>query len=243
MQERWEYVPLTIISLLEYVEEKDCQTTKNSSTSIKLYIPCSNVQGVHTLSFFHLPSSNRRLHTKSKSLLLQYFIMTETNNSSTSCAAVATENENEKEPEEEEVVEEEEVRWTDEEIRFGDRVEKPVDNDENEEEAFFDPFKDPDPFDTFSLQFPYQSMKHSNNNTEENVLDIELRGYKMDLDEIYYSTGLTLWRASEHLCHYLVQHPELITAFHKDNNNNPNSHSKRILELGACKINDGVLPR
>jgi len=85
-----------------------------------------------------------------------------------------------------------------------------------------DPFKDPDPFELFSFQFERPDDK-------EKSIDIQIRGYKTDADEVWQSTGLTLWRASDYLCQY--QMDNLQTLF----------QNKRILELGAGLGLNGIL--
>ena len=116
-----------------------------------------------------------------------------------------------------------EIRWTDDKIRWTEDNDKTNDgNDEEEEEtAYIDPFKDPDPFDTFSFRFQLKKQltdattaadatTEKNHNSESNEwIELAVRGYKTDSDQVWQSTGLTLWRASEHLCHYMTQHSEL----------------------------------
>ena len=53
-----------------------------------------------------------------------------------------------------------------------------------------------------------------------NVISIKLNGYKYDSDETFNSTGLTLWRAAEHLCYYLIRHRDVL-------------QNKRMCELGC----------
>lgn len=120
--------------------------------------------------------------------------------------------------------EEKETRWTDDRIRWTEDADKEEsDNEEEEEEecAYVDPFKDPDPFDTFSFRFPSpRATNKSTNDEEQDERDIEinLRGYKKEADAVWKSTGLTIWRASEHLCQYMVKHSEML-------------QGKRILEV------------
>jgi hypothetical protein len=112
-----------------------------------------------------------------------------------------------------------EIPWTDDSIRWSEDPPKKIQNDENdhdseiEETGLMDPFKDPDPFRIFSFTF---KNPYANNET----IDIKLRGYKSEADEIWQSTGLTLWRASEFLCEFQLNHAEMF-------------RGKRILEVSS----------
>jgi hypothetical protein len=96
------------------------------------------------------------------------------------------------------------IRWTDDSIRWTDTTNRQTNTNQLDDDgADVNPdemgganlFKDPDPSDTFSFRF---------NIDVNEVIEIELRGYKENADEIWKSTGLTLWRASEHLCDYML---------------------------------------
>ena len=129
-----------------------------------------------------------------------------------------------------------ETKWTDDRIRWpeDDEKNKRQDNDdddeeEEEEECPIDIFKDQNPHETF--EFHYNLIK-----VEEEVvgvvdkkecIDIVLNGYKSDSDEIWKSTGLTIWRAADFLCQYLIEHRN------DENLNLTCNDGKRILELGA----------
>jgi len=117
----------------------------------------------------------------------------------------------------------EETRWTDASIRWPDDKPKTYDSDEEEEDGpYMDPFKDPDPFNIFSFRFERSRSSMETDgidiNSEDRFIDINIRGYKTDSDEIWESTGLTLWKAAEYLCEYQVDHSELF-------------RGKRILEV------------
>jgi hypothetical protein len=73
-------------------------------------------------------------------------------------------------------------------------------NDEDDEPAMTDLFADPDPMDTFD--FTWQRTDGDDND----AIAIRLEGYKAELGQTLSSTGLTLWRASELLANFLVQH-------------------------------------
>ena len=77
-----------------------------------------------------------------------------------------------------------------------------------------DPFKDADPTETFTRQYG-------------ETAPIELLGYRSDSDEIWRSTGLTLWRASDRLCEYLVEQQRCDGGLLRCGG------GLRILELGA----------
>ena len=77
----------------------------------------------------------------------------------------------------------------------------------------------------FTFQF---STKNNKDNDETKIIDIQIRGYKTDADEVWQSTGLTLWKASDYLCQYQMDNIQLF-------------ENKRILELGAGLGLNGIL--
>ena len=85
--------------------------------------------------------------------------------------------------------------------------------------------RDPDPFEIFTFQF---STNNNKDNDETKIIDIQIRGYKTDADEVWQSTGLTLWKASDYLCQYQMDNIQLF-------------ENKRILELGAGLGLNGIL--
>ena len=114
-----------------------------------------------------------------------------------------------------------EIRWTDDAIRWPDDPPKTSESDDEEEETgFMDPFKDPDPFQMFEFKFERPKIESGGVEDEDSYIDLQIRGYKEEADEIWNSTGLTLWRASDYLCEYQVQHPTLF-------------QGKRVLEVSV----------
>jgi hypothetical protein len=81
--------------------------------------------------------------------------------------------------------------------------------DDDDDEGFDSLFADPDPFDTFSFEWKYGTRD----------IQIRLHGHKQELGQTLNSTGLTLWRASNILCDFLVQHAAELVA------------NKKILEV------------
>lgn len=124
----------------------------------------------------------------------------------------------------------------------------------DDEEAFVvDPFADPDPFELFEYEFklptPSSDVTSSNSTLDindttlsnvsnkvddsssssaANTINIQIRGYKTDAEQIWQSTGLTLWRASHYLCQYTVENSAMFVG-------------KRVLELGAGLGLNGIL--
>lgn len=118
-----------------------------------------------------------------------------------------------------------ETQWVDSSIRW-DAAELLKENDNacSSEGAPFDPFADPDPTDTFSFRFlrpvEVENTSDGDGDGDNAVVEIDLQGYKPESDQIWNSTGLTLWRAAEYLGGYLAKHADLL-------------QNKRIIELGA----------
>jgi hypothetical protein len=83
--------------------------------------------------------------------------------------------------------------------------------DDDDDEGFDSLFADPDPFDTFAFEWKYGTRD----------IQIRLHGHKQELGQTLNSTGLTLWRASNILCDFLVQHAAELVA------------NKKILEVSS----------
>eukprot|EP00986_Skeletonema_menzelii_P004113 scaffold1366_cov155-Skeletonema_menzelii.AAC.21 len=149
----------------------------------------------------------------------------------------------------------EEVVWRDDLIRWEGGLNVDIkkkkndgDNDDDGDESsddgqsfLMDPFADPDPFQMFHFDFDLSCTNNKNGEeidqaddtidgkAEPNkTISLQIRGYKTDAEQVWQSTGLTLWRASHYLCEYQVEHPELFS-------------NKRVLELGAGLGLNGIL--
>jgi predicted nicotinamide N-methyase len=135
-----------------------------------------------------------------------------------------------------------------------------------------DLFADPDPLDTFHFEWtvpvplpackvvPVEQQQQqqqqedpkdltspsnsdNSNSTKTKTVRITLSGHKAELGQTLHSTGLTLWRASELLCNYMILRNANAVANHTCRNNaNTNSgtdgtmmtmEQKDVLELGA----------
>jgi hypothetical protein len=62
--------------------------------------------------------------------------------------------------------------------------------EDDENDDMFDLFADPEPYEVFEFEFAPS-------------IRIRLNGQKQENGQLLKSTGLTLWRASDALCHYL----------------------------------------
>lgn len=120
--------------------------------------------------------------------------------------------------------EEKDVKWTDAQIRWPeDKVSSEEGTAENNNEGGnenpFDPFADPDPHEMFSFRFVTTTNKKRSSTVKENPKErlfeddndnesirMEIHGYKTDSDQVWESTGLTLWKASKYLCDFMVKH-------------------------------------
>lgn len=124
----------------------------------------------------------------------------------------------------------EEVKWTDDSIRWEgglnvktSTTDEGIDDDDSDDDENYmvDPFADPDPFEIFPFQFEHPDNKGKS-------INVQIRGYKKDADEVWQSTGLTLWRASDYLCQYQMENMHLF-------------QNKRTIELGAGLGLNGIL--
>ena len=70
--------------------------------------------------------------------------------------------------------------------------------DDEDDEGFDSLFQDPDPFDTFIFDWQFRQRD----------IHLELKGHKQELGQTLNSTGLTLWRASNILCDFMLQRAE-----------------------------------
>ena len=126
------------------------------------------------------------------------------------------------------------VRWPEDEVK----PEGESDNGDDDDDAIdfnpFDPFADPDPHEIFKFRFvtnkkkkkipapatePIEERATENDNNDNDSDDddddddnesirLDIHGFKTDSDQVWESTGLTLWKASTYLCDYMVQHAD-----------------------------------
>eukprot|EP00537_Pseudo-nitzschia_pungens_P016617 CAMPEP_0172412476 /NCGR_PEP_ID=MMETSP1061-20121228/77930_1 /TAXON_ID=37318 /ORGANISM="Pseudo-nitzschia pungens, Strain cf. pungens" /LENGTH=380 /DNA_ID=CAMNT_0013148717 /DNA_START=107 /DNA_END=1249 /DNA_ORIENTATION=- len=142
------------------------------------------------------------------------------------------------------------IKWTDAQIRWpddhkekgddeneNDKNDDENENDENDSDSDdgfqnpFDPFADPDPTQVFPFRFEVadgESSTSRNSERRRRTIDLRIHGYKTSSDEVWQSTGLTLWKASKYLCDYMVSHAVELK-------------NKRVLELGAGLGLNGLL--
>lgn len=114
------------------------------------------------------------------------------------------------------------VKWTDAQIRWPEDKVSPEDAEESEDDEDanpFDPFADPDPHQIFPFRFVTKKSSNeepiegaTETDDDEESIRLEIHGYKTDSDQVWESTGLTLWKASKYLCDYMVKHAEKVKA-------------------------------
>ena len=112
-----------------------------------------------------------------------------------------------------------EATWVDAWVRW-ERNSMAVYNDD--EGVDQDEDDQPLPPPTECHRFTYPAAKDG-----EDIV-IELKGFESESEQIWNSTGLTLWRSSQYLCDYLVENVKML-------------QDKRILELGSGLGRCGIL--
>jgi predicted nicotinamide N-methyase len=120
---------------------------------------------------------------------------------------------------------EKETPWIDAWIRWERDSKDVFDEDEDEDEDEVAPAI---PTETYSFRYSIPASEDSSKG-DETVVDIELRGFPSESEQIWNSTGLTLWRSSHFLCEYMVQHAGDIL------------RDRQIVELGAGLGRCGIL--
>ena len=95
-----------------------------------------------------------------------------------------------------------EVRWIESEYL---KQQSEGNDDEDCGSECFDMFADPDPMQTFVFNWTIDDEIDDDTKGMNRTIEIELLGYKAELGQTLHSTGLTLWRASELLCNFMVR--------------------------------------
>jgi hypothetical protein len=62
------------------------------------------------------------------------------------------------------------------------------------------------PTDTFS----FRNLCPEHDKDSKDIIDIELRGFQSESEQMWNSTGLTLWHSLEQLCDYLVENVHML---------------------------------
>ena len=125
--------------------------------------------------------------------------------------------------------EEEEIPWTDDAIRWSKEelqhtaVDKHEDDDSDGEFEVMDPFRDHNPTEIVTYQFPTRQRSDA-----AATITVDLEGHKEGSDAVWTSTGLCLWKAAQHLCKYIVENAE-------------DFEGKRILEVRGSFVLFGLV--
>lgn len=118
-----------------------------------------------------------------------------------------------------------ETEWVDAWVRWERNSMGTYNDEEEQEDEGSSSAQLPPPTESYSFPYPNPS---SSSNANANDIIIELKGFHSDSEQIWNSTGLTLWRSSQHLCDYLVEHSQEL-------------QHKRILEIGSGLGRCGIL--
>lgn len=100
-----------------------------------------------------------------------------------------------------------ETVWIDAWIRW-DRNSKETYTNGNEEEDVEEAAKAP-PTDTFRFRYTTSPSRRKIQRDLEEIIELELKGFDADSEQIWNSTGLTIWRSSEQLCEVLLHREDL----------------------------------
>eukprot|EP00980_Cylindrotheca_fusiformis_P006192 scaffold1325_cov95-Cylindrotheca_fusiformis.AAC.3 len=123
-----------------------------------------------------------------------------------------------------------ETKWYDAWIRW-ERGSKEMYNDDDDDD-------DHPPIPTETYSFSY--MIDDEDDEEKEEIEIELQGFSANSEAIWSSTGLTLWRSSEYLCNYLVQHRKELLLYEGCGER---QRQRQLLELGSGLGQSGILAR
>jgi predicted nicotinamide N-methyase len=120
-----------------------------------------------------------------------------------------------------------EVPWLDAWTRW-ERNSKQVENDEKDEDS-----------DDESLPPPTEQYKFTYTTPSSNNIVLKLEGYHSDSEQTWNSTGLTLWKSSNYLCQFLVDHCKEL--FCNELSHDDSGKQRMILEVGSGLGKCGML--
>lgn len=136
----------------------------------------------------------------------------------------------------------EETPWIDAWIRW-ERDSKDVVVDETED-SLDDDSSLPPPTETFFISYPLspfftqQQQEEENDDETKEMIHLEIQGFPSDSEQIWNSTGLTLWPSSHYLCEYMLE------SFHEGTllpTTTSTSQTKLAVELGSGLGHCGLL--
>ena len=125
---------------------------------------------------------------------------------------------------------EKETPWIDAWIRWERDSKDIVDDDDSKDEDEGQKEEDEEaiPTESYAFQYPLPPLL-SGSKAQPTFINIELKGYPSESEQIWNSTGLTLWRSSHYLCEYLIEHCEELCT------------NKAVLEVGSGLGRCGIL--
>jgi len=104
---------------------------------------------------------------------------------------------------------ESETTWIDAWIRWDRNSKDVINGDESDD---FDTEERVPPTTEFSFVYRLSDQEHDSNTSNPLNINLTLKGFPTESEQIWNSTGLTLWPASHYLCEYLVDHyPDILS--------------------------------
>jgi Lysine methyltransferase len=134
-----------------------------------------------------------------------------------------------------------EIPWIDAWIRWErdskDTIDDDHDDDDKNEEH-------PSPTESFQFEYPLPTLPPglSSQHTPQSVCTMNLRGFPSESEQIWNSTGLTLWPCSHFLCEYLCEHLfSVLPQFSRSDSPRATQNTINVLELGSGLGRCGIL--
>jgi len=124
-----------------------------------------------------------------------------------------------------------ETPWFDARIRHEDDYEQAVVTYLDEEDSSDNGDDDEEPTETFSFRFCHHDDEET---TTTRTTEIALKGVAVDSNQIYKSTGMTVWRSAQYLCDYILKNQKaLFVQTTTSSSTRKKKEGLRVLELGS----------
>ena len=132
---------------------------------------------------------------------------------------------------------EKETTWIDAWIRWDRNSKDIVDEDQNDDVG--DDERVP-PTTNFSFDYTLPAQRYDSCSFAPLNLTLNLRGFPSESEQIWNSTGLTLWPSSHHLCEYLLQHYQELLPFDDTNETVSGTIVEKQRNIRAVELGSGL---